>query len=91
MSFLRDLASLMPGSRIVASYLGELDRLFAGILWVTCRPRQTLGKHWWRLEVDCGRVRGGIAALYDVTGLTDCPWSVVNVEQLMSAPNDVCS
>ena len=80
LSELMNLTSLSPGSRIVMPYPGEPDRVFERILgwsvgdgtcWVSIG-----GDPWFILE-DLGNVAG----LFDGTGQSDYPRSVVNLEQ----------
>ena len=84
MSELTNLTSLSPGSRIVVSYPCEPDRFFERILgwpvgdgtcWVSIGGRSRF------ILQDLGNVAG----LFDVTGQSDYPRSVVNLEQIMDA------
>ena len=46
-----------------------------------------LREHWWRFKLILEDL-GNVAGLYDVTGQSDYPRSVVNLEQIMDAWSD---
>ena len=78
-------SNVNQGSRIVVSYPGEPDRLCERILgWPVGR-----GTCWVSVGGDSRFVLkdlGSVAGLFDVTGQSDCPRNVVNLEQIMDAP-----
>ena len=86
-SELVNLTLLSPGSKIVVLYPGEPDRFFERILgWSVCD-----GTCWVSSGGDsrfCLEDLGDVAGLFDVTGQSDCPRSVVNLEHVMDAPSD---
>ena len=87
MLFPGDLTLLSPGSRIVVSRLGEPDRFFEIILgWPVCD-----GTCWVNIGGDSGLILeglGNVAGLFDVTGESDFPRSVVDLGQIMDAPSN---
>ena len=77
---LMNLASLNPESRIVLSYPGEPERFFERTLVLPVG------------DGTCWVTIGGDGGLFDVTGQSDYPRSVVNLEQIMDAVVDrICT
>ena len=79
-----NLTSLNPGSRFVVSYPKEPDRFFERILgW-----RVGDGTCWVSIDGDSRFVLedfGNVAGLFDVTGRSDHPRDIENLEQIMDA------